>query len=101
MSAEDRLDRVLRAPAAPPKDMHFTLQVMREAEARRFRAETARRLVRGVVMAGLAVAVVLPVAVWAASNADAALDLMLGVGAAVAGMSLLRGLRRAGPAGAR
>lgn len=101
MSAEDRLNRALGAPAAPAKDMHFTLQVMRAAEAQRFRAETGRRLVRGAAIAGLAVAAMLPLAGWAAANADAALDLALAAGAVLGGLSLTRGLLRRRAAGAR
>ena len=81
MSAEDRLSRALAAPAAPAKDMHFTLQVMRQAEAARFKAETA--------------------GAWAADNADAALDLGLAVGGVAAVLSLMRGLRRGASARAR
>ncbi|HRP11272.1 MAG TPA: hypothetical protein PLK37_09590 [Terricaulis sp.] len=101
MSAEDRLSRALAAPVAPAKDMHFTLQVMRQAEAARFKAETGRRLLRGAALAALAVAALLPLGGWAAENADAALDLGLAVGGVVAVLSVLRGLRRGAPARAR
>ena len=94
MSAEDRLNRALAAPAAPAKDMHFTLQVMRAAEAARFRADAARRLVGGAGVAVLAFAALLPLGGWAAENIDAALDVALSAGAVLAGLSLLRGLRR-------
>jgi len=98
MSAEDRLTRALGAPAAPAKDMRFTLEVMRKAEAARFRAETGRRLLHGAAIAGLAVAALAPLGVWAGDNADTALDLALSAGGAVAMLSLLRALRRPRPA---
>lgn len=98
MSPEDRLNRALAAPAAPAKDMAFTLQVMREAEAARYRAETGRRLVRGAALAVLIVAGVMPAAGWAAENADAALDLALAGGGVLAILSLVRGLRLTAPA---
>lgn len=93
MNAEDRLNRALEASAAPAKDMAFTLQVMRAAEAARFRAETGRRLVRGAGLAALAALAVLAAAGWAADNADAALDLGLAGGAVLAVMGMFRGLR--------
>lgn len=93
MTAEERLNRALAAPAAPGKDLHFTLQVMRAAEAARYRADTARRLVMGATLAALAVAGLLAAAGWASENADMAADLALSVGGVLAGLSLLRGLR--------
>lgn len=97
MSPEDRLNRALAAPAAPAKDMAFTLQVMREAEAAHYRADTARRLVWGGGLAALAVAALLPAAGWAVENADAALDVALAVGAVLALLSVLRSLRLSAP----
>ncbi len=101
MSTEDRLNRALAARVAPAKDMAFTLQVMREAEAARYRAETARRLVWGGGLAALAVAALLPALGWAVENADAALDVALAVGGVFALLSVLRGLRLSAPARAR
>ncbi len=101
MSAEDRLSRALAAPAAPAKDMHFTLQVMREAEAARFKADTARRLVRGAGVAALAVGAMAFLGGWVAENPDAALDLGLAIGGVLAVLSFLGGRRIGAPARSR
>lgn len=98
MNTEDRLNRALTASAAPAKDMHFTLQVMRAAEAARFRAETARRLLRGAALASLAAVAILPVAGWLAENMNVALDVGLAAGGALAALSFIRGLRIGTPA---
>jgi hypothetical protein len=93
MNAEDRLNRVLAARVAPAKDMHFTLEVMRRAEAARFRGEAARRMVAGAALAALAALGALGAAGWAAQNADAAWDLALVAGGLAAAWALVRGLR--------
>jgi anti-sigma factor RsiW len=98
MTNEDRLRRALAAPAAPAKDMHFTLQVMRRAEAERFRAETAQRLLRGAALAGLAAVGGLAAANWVAANADFVLDGALIAGAMAALALAARGFRPARPA---
>lgn len=97
MNAEDRLNRALGAPAAPGKDMRFTIEVMRRAEAERFRADAAQRLVRGAGVAALAGLAIWTVAGWAAANADLTLDLTLALGGilGVAGLSRVL-LRRTG-----
>ena len=97
MSAENRLERALAAPAAPAKDLAFTLAVMRQAEAVRYRADMRRRLLRGAGYAGLAVLALTPLASWAGAHIDAALELALAGGAALAGLSLARALRVSAP----
>lgn len=97
----ERLDRALAAPVAPAKDLHFTLSVMQRAEAERFRAETARRTLVGAGAAALAGAVILGLSGWVVENASLVEDLALAVGALLAVISLLGGLRRAAPTRAR
>lgn len=98
MSMEERLDRALAARAAPAKDMRFTLEVMRRAEALRFRADAARRLVAGAALAAVAAAALIAVAGWAAENADFVLDAALAVGGVFALATLSRGVLRRLPA---
>lgn len=100
MTSEDRLLRALAALAAPAKDMHFTLEVMRRAEAERFRADAARRLIRGAALAALAAAGVLAAAGWMAANADFALDGTLALGG-MAAVALTVGAFQRRPAKAR
>lgn len=90
MSSEDRLLRALAAPAAPAKDMHFMLEVMRRAEANRFRADAARRMTRGAGMAGIAAAALIGGSGWAAENADGLLNAGLVVMLGLLGAAWLR-----------
>lgn len=83
MDNEERLTRALAAPAAPARDLYFIVQVMRRAEAERFRADATRRLLRAAAIGALAGAALLPMAGWATQNLDLALD------AALAAMGLL------------
>ncbi len=87
MTKEDRLLAALSAPAAPAKDMHFMLEVMRRAEAERFRADAARRVLRGAGLAVLGAAALLLASGWAAENADTVLNggLALALGLVAAG----------------
>lgn len=100
MSAEERLQRALGARVVPAKDMHFKLLVLQRAEAERFRAETARRVLRGGALASVAALVVVTASGWAAQNADLASDLILISGGLLAFLSLSRLVRR-GPAASR
>ena len=95
MNSEARLNRVLGAPAAPAKDMHFTLLVMRQTEEERFRALMARRLIWGAVLAIVAVAAGLPLVGWLAANPAATQDATLALGALAAVWALSGGARRA------
>lgn len=89
-NAEDRLARALAAPAAPAKDMHFTLEVMRRAEAGRFRAQAARGALRGAGLAALAAAAILGLADQAAARPDVLLDGALALAAVAAVAALFR-----------
>jgi hypothetical protein len=93
MNAEDRLNRALAARVTPAKDMHFTLEVMRRAEAARFRTEAARRMVTGAALAALAALGALGAAGWTAQNVDAAWEMALAAGGMAAAWSVVRGLR--------
>ncbi len=93
MNSEERLNRALGAPAAPAKDMHFTLLVMRRAEEERFRAAMGRRVIWGGVLGTLVVAAALPLAGLLAANPGATEDVALALGA-VAAVWALSGARR-------
>lgn len=95
MTGEERLNRVFGAPAAPTKDMHFTLLVMRRAEQERFRAAMARRVIWGGVLGTLALAAALPMVGWLSANPSATEDVALTLGAVAAVLALSRGARRA------
>ncbi|UPT61402.1 MAG: hypothetical protein M0D54_13305 [Hyphomonadaceae bacterium JAD_PAG50586_4] len=95
MNSEERLNRVLGASAAPAKDLHFTLLVMRRAEQERFRAALVRRLIWGAALAILAVAAGLPLVGWLAANPGATEDTALALGALGAVWALSGGARRA------
>lgn len=94
MNSEERLNRVLGVPAAPAKDMHFTLLVMRRAEEERFRAAMGRRLIWGAAMAALVAALVLAAAGLVADNPRISNDLALALGGLGAVWALSRGARR-------
>jgi hypothetical protein len=94
MNSEERLNRVLGAPAAPAKDMHFTLLVMRRAEEERFPAAMGRRVIWGGVLGALVVAAALPMAGWLAANPGATDDVALALGAVAAVWALSGGARR-------
>lgn len=95
MNSEERLTRVLAAPAAPAKDMHFTLLVLRRAEEGRFRAVMSRRLIWGAVLAVLTVAAGLPLVGWLAENPGATEDVVVALGAVAAVWAVGGGARRA------
>lgn len=95
MNSEERLNRVLGAKAAPAKDMHFTLLVMRRAEAERFRAAMSRRLIWGAVLASLMAVVVLAAAGLMAEDPRLSNDLALALGGLGAVWALSRGAGRA------
>jgi hypothetical protein len=97
MTPQERLDRALSARAAPAKDMHFTLEVMRHAEAERFRAEATRRLAVGGGLAALVASAIVPAAGWVAENGDTVLDAGLAVGGVVALMTMFRTITRPAP----
>ena len=94
MDNQDRLLRALSAPVSPAKDMHFTLEVMRRAEAERFQAEMARKTLRAAGIAALGALALLPLAGWAAENADMALDAALAVAGLAAVAAAFRSIRR-------
>lgn len=94
MNSEERLNRALGAPAAPAKDMHFTLLVMRRAEEERFRAAMGRRVIWGGVLGTLVVAAALPLAGLLAANPGATEDVALALGAVAAVWALSGGARR-------
>ena len=71
MDNEARLMRVLNAPVAPARDPAFALAVMREAEARQFKADALRRMLQGGALAGAGAVFILPMAGWAVAHADA------------------------------
>lgn len=71
MDSEARLMRALGASAAPTRDPAFTLAVMRESEARRYRRESVLSLLRTAGMAGAAGALLVPLLGWLPSNAEA------------------------------
>lgn len=90
MTSEDRLLAALSAPAAPAKDMHFALEVMRRAEATRFRADAARRVLRGAGLAVLGAGALILASGWAAENADALLNGVLALAVGWVGIGLIR-----------
>jgi hypothetical protein len=73
--------------------MHFTLEVMRRAEAARFRTEAMRRMASGAALAAFAALGALGAAGWAAQNGDVAWDVALAAGGLAAAWSVVRGLR--------
>ncbi|HYD88065.1 MAG TPA: hypothetical protein VEA80_11360 [Vitreimonas sp.] len=90
MKSEARLQRALAAERAPRRDPSFTLAVMREAEARRFRLQTANGVLRSVGIAVAGSAILVPLAGWAGSDPAGLQD---GVLAAAGLIGLVAGAR--------
>ncbi len=83
MDSEARLMRALAADRPPAHDPLFALDVMRAAEDARFKAETAKRLLRGAGLTAATAALAVPLLGWAAQHADALQNGMLGSAALV------------------
>lgn len=94
MNSQERLSRVLGQRAAPAKDMHFTLLVMRRAEDERFRAAMTRRIVWGAALAAVAGLGLISAAGWLAANPDIVEDVALALGGLGVVWVLTGGFRR-------
>ncbi len=90
MDNEARLMRALSAKVAPTRDASFTLAVMREAERRRYRRESALSVLRVAGVAAASAALVVPLLAWAPQNLGAFQNGVLTAGALLALVSLAR-----------
>jgi anti-sigma factor RsiW len=70
MDNEARLMRALAGSAAPRRDPAFTIAVMRAAEDARFRAETARSVLRSAAVAAAIAALALPLTGWVLADGE-------------------------------
>lgn len=68
MDAEARLASALGQSAGPVRDPTFTLAVIRAAEGERFRAETARAVLRSAALAAAGASLALALANWSGAN---------------------------------
>jgi len=90
MNAEDRLSRALRAPAAPKRDLAFTLAVMEAAERRRYRNASIITVARTAGIATAVCALAIPALAWRPENLEALQDGAVLAGAMLALVSFAR-----------
>jgi hypothetical protein len=90
MDAEARLAAALAGSAAPARDPVFTLEVIRAAEAERFRAEAALSVLRWGGMAAAAASLLVLLAGWGTANWDSLQSGVLGAGGIFALVAIAR-----------
>jgi hypothetical protein len=102
MNAEARLAAALGAAAAPQRDPAFTLAVIRSAEAQRFRAEAARKMLSSGALAAAAASLLVVLAGWGAVHWEGVQSGILGAGGIFALVAMARLMtQRLAPAAAR
>lgn len=102
MDAEARLAAALGASAAPARDPSFTLAVIREAEAVRFKAAAAAAMLRWGGLAAVMACLALALAGWTSVNWAGAEGGIMGAGTIFALVALARLMtQRLAPATAR
>lgn len=102
MDAEARLAAALGAAAAPLRDPGFTLAVIRAAEAQRFKADAARKMLSAGAVAAAAASLLVVLAGWSAVHWEGVQSGILGAGGIFALVAMARLMtQRLAPAAAR